>query len=285
MILAQQRGSRLRDTVMIDRVQGKRSAKDQIGSVTAALKTTRHQDTPITETPHSRRWVNQADYVIADFVDREDLNKILNDPRGAYAQAQGFALGRATDDVIITAFGAAATSGEEAGSTVAFDTTNQQIAVNSNKFGGSGSDSGLTIAKLIEARAKLEQNDLDLDQEDVFLAATPNNILNLLTTTQVTSSDFNVVKTLVQGDTDTFMGFQFRKSTRLLDNADDATNDVDCYAYTRSAMALDFSQDMRLEIDKRPDKMNTWQIMGTLGLGSVRLEEARIVRVICLKTP
>ncbi len=56
-LLAQQRGSILRGAVREESVTGEKAFFDQVGSVAAVKRTTRHGDTPLVETPHSRRMV------------------------------------------------------------------------------------------------------------------------------------------------------------------------------------------------------------------------------------
>ena len=55
LILAQQKGSRLRNTVRVESVTGTSAFFDRLGSTSAQLRTTRHGDTPLIDTPHSRR--------------------------------------------------------------------------------------------------------------------------------------------------------------------------------------------------------------------------------------
>ncbi len=60
-MLSQQKGSLLRNSVRIESVVGKNAFFDQVGSVAAVLRTTRHAETPQLDTPHSRRRVSLAD--------------------------------------------------------------------------------------------------------------------------------------------------------------------------------------------------------------------------------
>jgi len=71
-MLSQQMGSLLKDNVRNESVVGKDAYFDQIGKVTAIIKTTRHSDTPQIDTPHSRRRVSLADYEFADLIDQQD---------------------------------------------------------------------------------------------------------------------------------------------------------------------------------------------------------------------
>jgi hypothetical protein len=87
--------------VRLESVTGKNAFFDQVGSVTAVLKTSRHSDTPQIDTPHARRRVSLGDYEFADLIDQQDKVRLLIDPTSSYAQAAAMAMGRAMDDVII----------------------------------------------------------------------------------------------------------------------------------------------------------------------------------------
>jgi len=65
--LAQQKGSRLRNFVRVNEgVVGKADHFDRLGSTNAQKMTSRHADTPLISTPHSRRKVVMEDYNWAD---------------------------------------------------------------------------------------------------------------------------------------------------------------------------------------------------------------------------
>ena len=69
-MLSQQMGSLLRDKVRVESVVGKNAFLDQVGSVTAVEKTSRHSDTPQIDTPHARRRLSMSDYEFADLIDQ-----------------------------------------------------------------------------------------------------------------------------------------------------------------------------------------------------------------------
>tara|TARA_R100001244_G_scaffold90987_1_gene68976 strand:+ start:233 stop:511 length:279 start_codon:yes stop_codon:yes gene_type:complete len=71
-LLSQQKGSLLRNAVNEESVVGEKAFFDQVGSATAVKRTSRHADTPLTETPHSRRMVVMDSYEYADLIDDPD---------------------------------------------------------------------------------------------------------------------------------------------------------------------------------------------------------------------
>ena len=57
-MLSQQKGSVLRDKVRLESVTGKNAFFDQIGSVTASVRSSRHSDTPQSNTPPTKNLQN-----------------------------------------------------------------------------------------------------------------------------------------------------------------------------------------------------------------------------------
>ena len=270
-MLSQQMGSLLRGVVDVESVVGKNAFFDQVGKTTAQLRTSRHADTPQLDTPHSRRRVSLADYEWADLIDNADKVRLLIDPTSSYAKAAAAAMGRAMDDVVIAALGGTSYTGETGSTSVALPSAQKP-------YSASQSD-GLTITKLLEAKKILDLADVDPSLPRFFLCG-PRQISNLLGTTQITSSDFNTVKALAQGQIDSFLGFKFIVSNRL---AFDATNTDDrlCYAFTSDAIKLAVGQDVIARIDERADKSYSTQVYYAMSIGATRMEEEKVVEIAC----
>ena len=266
-MLSQQMGSLLRDKVRQESVVGKNAFFDQVGSVTAQLKTSRHSDTPQIDTPHSRRRVSLADYEFADLIDQQDKVRLLIDPTSSYAQAAAMAMGRAMDDVIITAALGTSFTGET-GSTSTSLPAAQKIAE-------AGTD-GLTIAKLRTAKEKFDLASVDPSIQR-YMIVSPRQITDLLGTTSVTSSDFNTVKALVQGEVDSFMGFKFITSNRLSIESSKRK----CIAFASDGIALGVGKDVSARIDERADKSYATQVYYCMSIGATRMEEEKVVEVKC----
>jgi hypothetical protein len=266
-MLSQQMGSLLRDKVRLESVVGKNAFFDQVGKVTAVLKTSRHSDTPQIDTPHARRRVSLADYEFADLIDQQDKVRLLIDPTSSYAQAAAMAMGRAMDDVIITAALGTSFTGET-GSTSTTLPSAQKIAE-------AGTD-GLTIAKLRTAKEKFDLASVDPSIQR-YMIVSPRQITDLLGTTSVTSSDFNTVKALVQGEVDSFMGFKFITSNRLSIESSKRK----CIAFASDGIALGVGKDVSARIDERADKSYATQVYYCMSIGATRMEEEKVVEVKC----
>jgi|TARA_Y100000593_G_scaffold8673_1_gene15921 hypothetical protein len=270
-MLSQQMGSKLRSSVDVEKITGKNAFFDQVGVTAAQLRTSRHGDTPQIDTPHSRRRLSLADYEWADLVDDVDKVRMLVDPTSSYARAAAAAMNRAMDDVIITAFNASANTGVAGGTSTALPS--------GQKTATSDQSDGLTIAKLLAAKKILDDNDVDPSLKR-YIVCGPQQISDLLGTTQVTSSDYNVVRALATGAINSYLGFEFIMSTRL---NKDATNTTDrlVFAYTEDAIKLGIGKDISAKISERADKSYSTQVYYSMSLGAVRMEEEKVVQIPC----
>lgn len=276
-MLAQQKGSRLRRTVRDDGdIIGKSVYFDRIGPTSAQKVTTRHGDTPLMNTPHSRRKANLWDYDWADLVDWQDKLKTIYDPVNPYARNAAWAMGRSMDDLIIEVASDSALTGVDGSTSVALP-SDQKIAVNDHTYDSGSGDVGLTISKLIYAREILDAADVDPDLKR-YIIVTAKQVSNLMTTTEVTSMDFNTVKALHEGRINEFMGFEFIRTQRL---ATDASNDRLVLAYTEQALGLMTPKDVSVDIGPRRDKRNSTQVYACMSIGAVRIEDEQLVEIAC----
>jgi hypothetical protein len=274
MMLSQQRGSRLRNSVMVKPgVVGEECYIDQLGKTSAVKRTTRHMDTPIIDPDHLRRKIFLFDWISNTLLDNEDEIKMLIDPQSSYAQNAVWALGRSLDAELLTAALATAYTGKEGTTPVTFPAGN--IVAEGNV--------GLTIAKLIAAKEILDLAEVDED-EPRFIAVTAHQISDLLGTTEVTSADYNVIKALVKGEINTFMGFEFKRvSTSML--AVDANDLRKCICWAQNGLGLAIASDVKTRISERADKNYSTQVFASLGIGATRVDEDRVVEIDCDETP
>lgn len=288
--LSQQKGSRLRGAVRSEMQNGKRQFFERLGQTAAVLKTSRHQDTPQIDSAHSRRAVSLEDYLWADLIDDEDKIRLLIDPASHYSQAAMWAMGRAMDDVLIAAMRGNAYSGEAGTTSVALPATQKVLAY---VDGTPGTPTHLNIDTLRRVKKKFDAADVD-ESIKRHIAITSNQLSDLLGETEVTSSDFNSIKALVQGEIDTFMGFKFHRIERL--PAVDATYDTDgsvdsgsgslasarrCLAWAEDGVVLAIGKDMEAKIEKRADKNYATQVFARMGIGATRIEESKVVEIVC----
>jgi hypothetical protein len=274
-LLLQQKGSKLRNTVSVGSYTGKAAkAVEQVGPVTAQKRTTRHGDTPLISTPSDARWVFPNDYEWADLIDDQDKLRMLIDPQSAYAQNGAYALGRAMDDEIIAGIYGVNKVGENGSDNKNFDTSNQRVLVNHGATG----NVGLTVAKLREAKRILMANEVDIDNEQLFVTITARQHDDLLNEAQAISLDYNTRPVLVDGKITAFMGFNFVHCERIPTTADPYRRVV---AYAKSGIHLGMWNDINTQISQRADKSYATQIYVKGTFGATRTEEKKVVDILC----
>jgi hypothetical protein len=266
--LLQQKGSKFRASVTEEAFKGKSGVPlNQVGSVTAQKKTTRHADTPLIETPQDRRWVYPVDYEWADLIDDQDKLRIIADPTSPYAINGAYSLGRAMDDEIIAAMTGTSKTGEDGGTSTTFP-SGQTAATTAG---------GMTIVKLREAMQLLIAAEVDVDNEMLFCAIGAQQHDDLLGQTQAISLDFTNKPVLVDGRIRSFMGFNFIDSQRLALAGTDRT--AVCWA--KSGVALGVWNDIEAKITERGDKSYATQVYVKGTFGATRLEEKKVVAITC----
>jgi len=272
-LLAQQMNTRLRVGVMVDTdFKSEKKFYEQYATDDLVEIMSRYADTPIQLPDHRRRMVTPRFFVGNTLEDPTDAKQMLVDPKSSYMQAKQAAAARKVDDIIISAMGGTAYAGKDGTTSTSFDSDNQ-IAVT---YGGGGSDTGMTKAKILRAKKLLDAGEVEKDER--YASHTAAQMEDLLNTTEVASSDYNSVKALVQGEVDSWIGFKWLATERLLT---DGSSDRLCYLWQKKAIQLAISKEATGRVDERPDKNYAWQVYLKLCLGAVRLEEARIVEVAC----
>ena len=278
-ILSQQRGSKLQNAVRNEMQNSKQDHYDQIGSTAVVQRTSRHGDTPIVNTPHSRRNVVLNDYEWADLIDRQDRLRLLNDPGNAYSTNAAFAMGRKKDELILDAFTKTQTTGELGAGASA-----DAVQVAFGAAGGSSDPGPLTVEKLLVARSALLME--DDSEEEMFCALTQYQMSQLLDDTRISSADYNTVKALVAGNVDSFVGFKFISLAQSLPGmgvtegvagADDSNRPV--YFWKKSGIVLSTGvgeSGSSARITERADKSYSTQIYYSASYGSARMEEAKL---------
>ena len=273
MQLAQQKYSKLMPIVYLKpNVRGKTFFQDQIGKWSMSTKGSRNVQTPNNDPNLARRMATMVDYHDARLLDRGDELRMLSDPRSAYTIAAAQALARRIDTEVANSILATAKSGETGGTNVTLGTTS--ISAHVNPTGTTtGTAATLTFARVRNAKRVLDLEDVEM--EDRYAVVSPSALDHILNTTQATSSDYAAVKALVRGDMDTWLGFKWIVSTNLSSSG----TLTSCFFMQRYALALAMSAEPIVRTDERQDLSYSWQVYYELNIGTVRLEEARVVQM------
>ena len=277
----QQTQSMLRGTVMEGSHVGKQASPVQYAG-NVQMKPVQGRFSPIgrQDVDFTRRWVVPVDKDAAQMVDNLDLLKTAIDPTSQETAAAAAAVAREWDDRIISAaFGSALLGDGNAPNsftTETFDTSKWQIA---STF-GSAAASGLTVAKMIEAKRVLRKAQVPQEEAKTWITNSQGES-DLLNQVQVVSTEFNDRPVLTDGQVSRFLGFDIKYSERLTSSSNVRQN----MAYVKSGLYLGIWKDMQNDVRQRPDLTGLpWQIYTLMSSGSTRLEPGRLLQVLCADT-
>lgn len=293
--LSQQMEARLFPKARQEQQASETDFYERIGAVDAQEIVGRHGDTPILDTPHSRRAVDLRDAEYGDLIDKMDRVRLLINPDDAYVKAAVNSMNRFKDDIFIEAALGNARSGKGGGTLVPLPNS-QKV---SPYDGATTTGLNLNVNALRASKRILDENETDNMGGRRYFACTASQMQSLLEETEVTSSDFNTVRALVNGELNTFVGFEFIRSERLPRAAAATTYDINdgsvgagtgtvaaaqsrrCIAWVDDGMISAKGLDIFVRLSERDDKRYSTQVYVAQSVGAVRMEEEKVVEVIC----
>ena len=212
---------------------------------------------------HSLQTATLENWVAPEYTDIFDQAEVNFQERAELASTIAGALTRREDQLIIDAMDASSTY---AGTVI---------------IGIGGAASDLNPAKLRQASRFLNQKGVPMSGRFIVIGAL--QLEALLGNTEATSSDFNTVKALVNGEINAFVGFQFRM---IEDRSSDeggltvAAGVRDCFAYHTTCTGYASGIDPKTEVNYIPQKVS-WLANGMLKAGSVVRNSNGLVKVQC----
>jgi hypothetical protein len=267
---AEQKESRLESTITSrGMITGSSFTANDMGAIEANQVTNRYGDTEWTIPDAGTRSALMSDYDIAIPIDNFDLPKLLANPQGDYLQRAIAAMNRKKDAVIYTALrGSALRKTDELGTFAAVNLSGNQVIA----AGGSG----MTKAKIITARKVFRSNESDNHNgEELYITYDSGMLEDILSDTQLTSADFMAVKMLQEGDVSgKWCGFNWVPYEALA-----GTSTKTAVAYTKTAAHVGTGAGINTDVGPRRDKRNLIQIYAAMSIGSVRVNEQKVVTI------
>lgn len=281
-LLLQQKGSRLRGTVMSGTHTGKQASPvDQVGAIEAQPVTSRFAPMGRVDAAVDRRWVVPTDFDLPQLVDTFDKLRLFSDPESVYTQNAVYAFGRKIDDIIIGGLFNNNMTGIDGTTSTPFLSSNV-VGVNTG-----GSASSLNVAKLRAAKKLLMSYEVDFDNDPVYCPITSVEHDALLNEIQIISSDFNSVDrpVLVEGKVTRFLGINFLHCERLTNfrgTDDQSGTSTPIPVYPRSGVHLGIWGDVTANPSQRNDiQGEPYQIYAKGTFGATRTEEKKVVKIWC----
>ena len=246
----QRMGSKLRNTVRtVGNVAGSTVRFQKIGTGSASTKS-RNGDITAMELTHTQVEATMADHYAAEYIDKLDELKTNIDERQAVAQSAAAALGRKTDEILITAMDAGANS------TQIHDTS-----------------SALEKADLLSLFETFGAADIPEDGGR-YLAMNPKGYADLFAINEFASSDFVGEQNLPFAGGMTmkeFLGFKIFSTSAVTAGKN--------MAYHTSSIGLGINADVQTEINYVPQKA-AHLATSMMSMGAVVIDDNGIYEVL-----
>lgn len=213
---------------------------------------------------HTNATATLEDWNAAEFTDIFDQAKTNVDERRELAVTIAGAITRREDQLVIDALEAAATT----------------LTVDTN-VGGAATD--LNSAKARRAKRLLDAGGVPAGNRTFVHSAV--GLEAMLGQTDVTSSDFNSIKALVDGEFDTWLGFKWM----MIEDRDEggltlAATLRTSFAYHQQSTGLAVGIDFTTEVNYIPVK-TSWLANGLFSAGAIAIDGDGIVEITSTETP
>jgi len=245
----QRMGSKLRNTVRTTNVTGSTARFQVIGKGTATTKSRNGNVTPM-ELAHTNVEVTMADFYASEYMDKLDELKININERQAVAQSAAAALGRKTDEILITAMDAGA---------------------NATQIGATGS--AVSKADLLSLFETLGNADVPEDGQR-YLAMSPSGFADLFNINEFASSDYVGPQNLPFAGGMTmkeFLGFKIFSTSAVAGGKN--------FSYHTSSVGLGVNADVQTEVNYIAEKVSHLAT-SMMSMGAVVIDSDGIYEVL-----
>jgi hypothetical protein len=245
----QRMGSKLRNTVRTTNVTGSTARFQVIGKGTASTKSRNGNVTPM-ELAHTNVEVTMADFYASEYMDKLDELKININERQAVAQSAAAALGRKTDEILVTAMDAGA---------------------NSTQIGATGS--AVSKADLLSLFETLGNADVPEDGQR-YLAMSPSGFADLFNINEFASSDYVGPQNLPFAGGMTmkeFLGFKIFSTSAVAGGKN--------FSYHTSSVGLGVNADVQTEVNYIAEKVSHLAT-SMMSMGAVVIDSDGIYEVL-----
>jgi len=230
-----------------------------MGKGLATQRTAPSSDTIPMDIAHSLITCTLTNWDADEYSDIFDQKEVNFDEVNELASTISSALGRRLDQLIIDA---CINAGSYAGTV-------------GTEIGGAGT--GMNMAKIRKAKRYLDDQGVPTDGRVMLISAA--GLEGLLGETPVTSTDYNSVKALVNGELDTFVGFKFEViETRAEGGLPLNVAVRDGFAFHKDAIGLAIGMDISTKIDWIAQK-KSWLSAGQMKSGAIARDVNGIVKV------
>ena len=275
-------------------------AFDLMDELSLTEKTGSAPDTPEQDLSMQRRWIFTTPYHDSILLDRDDdLDRKLS-MEGEIVTGFRKAINRKKDDIIYAAFEATVQSGRRNNSsTITWSGQNGNIKYSGKDTGRTipwdcsvgncvSSDVGMTAEKAELIIEYFANNHVD-DDVPIFCAISPRQATQLFGQEEYVNKDYGSSGPMATGRfLRNWMGINWIRSTKVVVDPDDSTNDVDgnaavfeCWAWAMDGMILGVADELTIEVTIESTKSYARRVYVHMNMGAMRFDEDKILKIEC----
>jgi hypothetical protein len=268
--------------------------------------TNRFPDSPVSESEYSNRAISRADYNDGQYADRADLDRMVVDPRYEKTDILLQKFRRLEDLTIQEAMLGVALGGDAGATNKIFDTNN---IINVNLGADSGvTTAGFTYEKLLATIKKFGTNNVDIEQQKPCFTMGWEQWADMMAQDKFINLDYSKAQPIDGGGLmlPDYMGCDFMVTNIVPYMADATTFNIDfdldvsaagnwadtdttdiraVIASVKDSTLFEVKPDIVTKVSERADKSFRWYTYIEMGLGAVRMEEAKVIAVPSDQSP
>lgn len=254
-----------------------------VGSTAIVTDLGRAADTPNIDNTIEPVWVVPRQLAWGKIIEKEDAIKALTDYQSPFVQAGAAAMVRGADIILSDAIFGARKIGQDGTTTSAWAGKTVAVGVGSTN---DATATGMNVKKLIRARRYLQEDQVDLGMEDIFVATNAQGIEELFRDLTFISADYRDRKVLDHPENIPILGMTILPP---LDGSA-ALDDYDADTFTAAVFAKsgvhygDFSP-TTTSVPLRGDKLMRPHPQMERWMGASRSEDKLVVKVLNDKVP
>lgn len=236
----------------------------RMGKGLANQKASQADVTPM-DIAHDRQTATLDSWNAPEYTDIFDQAEVNFDEKAELAQTIAKAIGRREDQIIIDTLAG-----------ITYAATNDSDPDTGRIFDISATRN-FDLTSIRSAKGHLD--DIEAEADDRFIVVRALALQKLLEDTEVTSSDFNTIRALVNGELETYLGFKFKViGTRVEGGLPGVAADRTAFAWQKASIGIAISIDLKTTIDWVAQK-TSWLANGIYKAGAVAREPQGVVKI------
>lgn len=251
---------------------------DLIGSTSAIVDGARGGDTPNIDNNLEPVWIAPHQIEWGKLIEKEDQIKALTDFQSPFVQAGAAAIVRARDQIYATAIFGPRLIAQDGTTSSAFSSTGRQVT---EGIGFSATDdttvTGMNVRKLIRAKALLQKQELNLDNEELFVGLNSVEIEGLYRDITYVNTDYRDKSVLEGRMVMGILGITVIH-TEALPNLDSDTHRAALWA--KSGMVDGEFSPLTTRVEPNVNKKYRLHPFMEEWMGATRTEDAKVIEIL-----